>query len=232
MKIVKLEPSKHRAGRWLVWLEDGSLIRVGEGEVVSRSLYTGKELTEAEGEALAAAARQGKCNEQAVALIAQRPMSRRELVEKLSAPARRRKKPDRAEDGAGPDPEELERERETLRREAERAADRLEELGLLNDGEYAGTVARHYAAKGYGERKIRDELYRRGVPREHWAQALAGLETESETVDRLLRQKLRGAEPTRENLKRASDYLARRGFGWSEIAEAVERYRTDWPDGD
>ena len=41
MKIEKLEPSQHRQGRWLVWLEDGSLVRVGEGEVVSLSLYTG-----------------------------------------------------------------------------------------------------------------------------------------------------------------------------------------------
>ena len=54
MKIEKLEPSQHRQGRWLVWLEDGSLVRVGEGEVVSLGLYTGKELSEEEGEALAA----------------------------------------------------------------------------------------------------------------------------------------------------------------------------------
>ena len=38
MIIQKLEPSKHKAGRWLVWLEDGSLLRVGEGDVVSLSL--------------------------------------------------------------------------------------------------------------------------------------------------------------------------------------------------
>lgn len=92
MKIEKLEPSRHRQGRWLVWLEDGSLVRLGEGEVVSLSLYSGKELTEEEGEALAAAEIQGRLNERAVALLSARPMSRRELVDKLSAPARRRKK--------------------------------------------------------------------------------------------------------------------------------------------
>ena len=68
MKIEKLEPSRHRQGRWLVWLEDGSLVRLGEGEVVSLSLYSGKELTEEEGEALAAAEIQGRLNERAVAL--------------------------------------------------------------------------------------------------------------------------------------------------------------------
>ena len=223
MKIEKLEPSRHRQGRWLVWLEDGSLVRLGEGEVVSLSLYSGKELTEEEGEALAAAEIQGRLNERAVALLSARPMSRRELVDKLSAPVRRRRKP--GEDVTEPDPETLARERESLRRGAEKAADRLEQLGLLNDCEYARTVVRHYSAKGYGVRKLRDELYRRGVPRELWEDALAELEPDTSGIDRLLAQKLRGAEPTRENLKRASDYLARRGFGWEEISAAIERYR-------
>ena len=106
MKIEKLEPSRHRQGRWLVWLEDGSLVRLGEGEVVSLSLYSGKELTEEEGEALAAAEIQGRLNERAVALLSARPMSRRELVDKLSAPARRRKKPSREADEVQPDPED------------------------------------------------------------------------------------------------------------------------------
>lgn len=223
MKIAKLEPSKHKAGRWLVWFEDGSLLRVGESEVVSLSLYTGKELTEDEAETLAEAAGQSKLNARAVELLSARPMSRQELVDKLSAPARRRRKP--GEDAPEPDPETLARERESLRRGAEKAADRLEELGLLNDGEYARAVVRHYSSKGYGVRKLRDELYRRGVPRELWEDALGELEPDTSGIDRLLTQKLRGAEPTRENLKRASDYLARRGFGWEEISAAIERYR-------
>ena len=152
-------------------------------------------------------------------------MSRRELVDKLSAPARRRKKPSREADEVQPDPEALEREREALRQGAERAADWLEGLGLLNDGEYAGAVARHYAEKGYGPRKIQDELYRRGVPRAFWAEAMDGVSQGANVLDELLIRRLRGAEPTQENLKRACDYLARRGFSWEEIAQAVERYR-------
>lgn len=48
MRIEKLEPSTHKQGRWLVWLDDGSLVRVGEGDVVSLGLYAGKELTDSE----------------------------------------------------------------------------------------------------------------------------------------------------------------------------------------
>ena len=224
MKIVKLEPSQHRQGRWLVWLEDGCLVRLGEGDVVCLGLYAGKELSEEEGEALAAAARQGRMDQRAVELISRRPMSRKELVDKLSAPARRGRKP-AGEDGPEPDPERLEREREELRQGAQRTADWLEGLGLLDDREYAGAVVRHYAAKGYGPRKLRDELCRRGVPRQFWQEALEQCPPQADQLAQLVARRMRGLEPSRENLKKTSDYLARRGFSWEEIAGALERYQ-------
>lgn len=227
MKIEKLEPSQHKPGRWLVWFEDGSLLRVGEGDVVSLCLYAGKDLDEQEAAALTAAAEHSKLNERAVELLSARAMSRKELVDKLSAPPRRRKKA--GETHSEPDPEQLTRQREELHASAEQIADRMEQLGLLNDGEYGKAVARHYSAKGFGIRKIRDELYRRGVPRDYWEDALSELpepENDGESkLDELVRKKLRGAEPTRENLKKVSDYLARRGFGWEEISAAIEKYR-------
>ena len=70
---------------------------------------------------------------------------------------------------------ELERKLESWEAAPEEAAaicGRLEELGFLNDASYAEQVVRHYSAKGYGLRKLRDELYRRGVPRELWDEAL------------------------------------------------------------
>ena len=225
MNITKLEPSQHKPGRWLVWFEDGSLLRVGEGDVVSLRLYEGKELDEQEAAALTAAAEHSKLNERAVELLSARAMSRKELTDKLCAPSRRRKQTGETE--PEPNPEQLTRQREELRASAERVADRMEELGLLNDGEYGRAVARHYAAKGFGVRKIRDELYRRGVPRAYWEDALSQLSEQDggDMLDELVRKKLRGAEPTRENLKKVSDYLARRGFGWEEISTAIEKYR-------
>ena len=228
MVIQKLEPSKHKEGRWLVWLEDGSPVRVGEGDVVSLGLYAGKELSDAEGEALAAAEVRVKLMERAVGLLSLRPLSRKELLGKLCAPPRQKKGKypyDRLDDE--PDPDSLQNQWEALLAQAETVADRLTDLGLLNDAEYARTVARHYAGKGYGPRKLRDELYRRGVPREFWEDALADAGTDERQIDKLARQKLRGAEPTRENLKKVSDYLARRGYGWEEISSALERLREE-----
>ena len=56
MKLLKLTPSQRVQGRWLLHLEDGSLLRVGEGEVVSFGLYSGMELPAETLEALASAA--------------------------------------------------------------------------------------------------------------------------------------------------------------------------------
>lgn len=226
MKIVKLEPSQHKTGRWLVWFEDGSLLRVGEGDVIALSLYEGEPLDGQEAAALTAAAEHSKLNERAVELLSARAMSRKELVDKLSAPRSGRRKP--GEERHDPDPEEAERCREERRIAANRVADHMEQIGLLNDEEYSRTIVRHYCAKGFGVRRIRDELYRRGVPREFWDGALSELSEQQEggesRLDELVRKKLRGTKPAREELNRVSAYLARRGFGWDEISAALERY--------
>ena len=99
----------------------------------------------------------------------------------------------------------------------------LVELRLLDDAEYAAMLARHYAAKGYGPRRIRDELQRRKIPRELWDEAMEELPEQDDTIDKLLRVRLRSEEPDRAELKRATDALIRRGFGWDEIRQAVER---------
>ena len=56
MRIEELKPSQRVKGRWLVVLDDGSILRVGEGEVIDFALFAGKELTEEEASRLADAA--------------------------------------------------------------------------------------------------------------------------------------------------------------------------------
>ena len=209
MKLLKLAPSQRVQGRWLLHLEDASLLRVGENEVVSFGLYAGMELSGERLEELRAAAALGELKERAISALSLRPLSRRELVQKLTA----RPRPTR--DGK-------ERKEKAA---AEAVADWLEELGYLNDAEYAKSVVRHYSAKGYGERKLRDELYRRGVPRDCWEEALAEAQDPEDEIDQFIRRKMRGEDPRDPRaLKRTSDALARRGYRWEEIKEGLERY--------
>ena len=108
------------------------------------------------------------------------------------------------------------------------AVDRLTELGVVDDARYAPIVVRHYAAKGYGARRVRDELLRRGIPKALWDAAMAEMPAQDESADRLLRARLRGADPSdRAALNKAAAALLRRGYGWDEINAAVERLRAE-----
>ncbi len=207
MTIVKLEPSQRVRERWLVWLDSGELLRVTESEVAAFGLYAGMELTGERYEALSDSAARSAVRGKALDLIAARPLSRKELTDKLTARPRDREKPPLA----------------TAEQAAE-TADWLEELGYLNDGEYARTVARHYSAKGYGPAKIRDELFRRGVPRELWDMALEEAEAPESGIDAFLQKRFKGRQPDPKELKRASDALARRGYRWNDIREGLNRY--------
>ena len=198
MVIQELKPSRRVEGRWLAVLEDGSILRVGEGEVVDFALYAGKELSGEEAERLQDAARRSGLKAKAIELLMRKPQSRKELGRKL-------------------------KEWEASEEEGEAICDRMEELGYLNEAEYAGRIVQHYAAKGFGARKIRDELCRRGIPRELWEEALSQAEYNSQAIDDFLEKKLKGSRDQKE-IKRASDALARRGFSWSEISDALRRY--------
>lgn len=211
MVIAKLEPSQHVAERWLVWLEDGSFLRITENEVVSFALYEGMEVSDELYDALVEKAQRSAVRGKALDMTAAKPMSRRELVDKLTA-----KRP-KTRDG---------RERPPLADEAlaNETADWLEELGYLNDAEYAEQVVKHYSAKGYGEHKIKDELFRRGVPKSLWDAALLEAEEPEESIDAFLQKRFKGCQPDQKELKRASDALARRGYRWNEIREGLNRY--------
>ena len=199
MIIQELKPSKRVQGRWLAMLEDGSILRVGENEVIDFALYQGKELTAEEAQVLQDSARRNGLKEKTIELLARKPMSRREMEQKL-------------------------RTWEAGEEETAAICDRMEQLGFLNDAEYACRLVLHYSVKGYGARKLRDELYRRGVSRQYWEDALGQVEHTADQIDVFLAKKLAGKVVDRKELKKVSDALVRRGFSWSEIDEGIRRY--------
>ena len=182
---------------------DGSTIKTAFTVVADYSLYTGRELTEEElSEVLEASALAG-CKDRAMRIISARPMSERELYDRLV-------------------------EKGESEQNAAASVAYLIGLHFLDDTEYAAMVVRHYAAKGYGARRVRDELYRRKIPRELWDEALEQMPEQEEEIDRLLRARLRGTEaPDRVTLKKATDALLRRGFSWDEVRAAVNRYQAE-----
>lgn len=218
MKIIKLEPSQRVKDRWLIWLDDGSLLRATESEVAAFALYAGKELTGGEIDHLTEAADRSRVRGKALDLLSVKPLSRKELLLKLTARPFHKGKDSREKPPIAT-PEQ-----------AEAAANWLEDLGYLNDREYAKEVVRHYSAKGYGERRVKDELFRRGVPREYWDEALLEAGSAEDGVEAFLRSRFKGTVPDARDRKRASDALARRGYRWDEIREGLRRYGAELED--
>ncbi|WP_300411453.1 regulatory protein RecX [uncultured Oscillibacter sp.] len=206
MRIERIEASKHKKGRVLVFLEDGSCLKITEQELLDFRLRSGDEL---DGEALGRlkeAAGVSNARAAAADLIGKRAMSRRDLERKLR------------EKGAG-------------EAEARYAAEWLEAIGALNDAEYAAALVRHYGGMGYGPARVREKLYEKGVPRELWDDALEELPEDGGQVDAFLRSKLRGRAPDEKEKRRLTNALLRRGFPWGEVKAAWRRMGEELADG-
>ena len=205
MRIEEIKPSQRKQGRLLVKLEDGTILRLSEAEAASFGLREGMELDSGQLEAIQAAVRRSAARRKAAELAGSRALSRRELEQKLT--------------------------RKGLAKEdVQDAADWLEDLGAIDDGDYALLVARHYGARGYGPGRVRQELLRRGVPKEFWEDALEQLPEARESIDAYLRKKCRSAAPDERERKRLCDALLRRGFSWEEIREAWNRLGAEMPE--
>ena len=97
----------------------------------------------------------------------------------------------------------------------------LTERSLLSDGQFAETVVRSYARRGYGAARIRQELSRRGISRED---ADAAMELFSPQMLSLLEKRLHGDLSDRKEVDKAVAALQRRGFSWGDIKNALEEY--------
>ena len=199
MKIEKIERSKHKQERVIVYLEGGDLLRITESELLRFGLSIGLDIDDGTVVELQQSGARSETRVRAANMISARPLSRRELVKRL-------------------------REKGALESDAEAAADWLEEIGALNDADYASMLVRHYGGMGYGEAKIRDELYRRGVGRELWEDALAASPDAQETIARVIAQKTKGRALDEKGRKRLSDMLLRRGFAWRDVRAALAAY--------
>ena len=182
-----------------MYLEGGDLLRITESELLRFGLSIGLDIDDGTVVELQQSGARSETRVRAANMISARPLSRRELVKRL-------------------------REKGALESDADAAADWLEEIGALNDADYASMLVRHYGGMGYGEAKIRDELYRRGVGRELWEDALAASPDAQETIARVIAQKTKGRALDEKGRKRLSDMLLRRGFAWRDVRAALAAY--------
>lgn len=197
--LEKVLPSKNKKDAFELHFASGEVLRCTAVQVADFALYGGKELTPEEYEAVQAASRLARAKDRAAALLAYRAMSKGELERKL------------IEKGETPD-------------DSREAVAWLDRLGALDDFEYAKSVVRHYSSKGWGAGRIKEEFYRRRIPREYWEEALEELDGEDEKIAHFIERRMatRGNDPKEK--KKTADALYRRGFSWESIKRGMAAY--------
>ncbi len=196
MLISSLRQTSH--DRITVCFEDGSELMSTLSAVTDMRIYQGKDMDDGDIEALRALSMRFIARDKAVELVSRRPMSCMELREKL------------IRKGITEDT-------------ADYCVDWLRERALISDESYSQSVARHYAGRGYGEGRVRSELSRRGISRELWDEALSSMPDTSEKIDKIIASKLKDPND-RDAVRKLSQSLYRRGFGWEEIRSALSRF--------
>ncbi len=106
---------------------------------------------------------------------------------------------------------------------AEKACDRLLELGLLNDEEFARILATElYERKGYGIKRIKQELIFRGIDREIAENAIETLDIDTQNrIILVIKKKYLNKIDDEKGRKRAIDGLMRLGYSYSDIKTAL-----------
>lgn len=199
MRLDFLKPSQRKKGRFLLTLENGTVLRVTEEELLRFGLREGMELDDEVLREVQRSAKTSDTRTRAANMISARPLSKQELHKRLV-------------------------QKGSVEEDAAAAVEWLEDLGAVNDEEYVAALVRHYSARGYGPLRIREELRRRGVPRELWDNALEERSDSSEALDALIQKKCKGDLNDPKERKRMTDALLRRGFSWSEVKAALGRY--------
>lgn len=186
--------------RFTLVFDDGTELKTTLGIITEHFIHSGMDFDEDAYNELVSACTLALAKARALRIINARPMSREELRKRL------------IEKGETPD-------------NAEACAEWLCQMGLINDTEYAGSVVRHYAAKGYGASRIKQELRRHGVSRELWDEAMEQMTEQDEYLARFLRSRL--SDPgDRAQVKKVSDALFRRGYSWDQIKHALNEFDT------
>ncbi len=205
MKITKISPCRTDRSRVMVYFEDWSYCKVDMLRAKALDLKPGAEIDAEILPELDEDSRRGKARETAARALGRRNMSSSELRRKLK------------DKGIGES-------------DAEEAVQWAQDVGAVNDEAYAGMLLRHYRSKGFGDIRIRQELLRRGISDDMCKEILSERADMTEEILEFLRKKLKGSEPSPDDIRRLTAALQRRGHSFSDIRAAFSQLEIEMED--
>ncbi len=198
MQITAIEPRKK--GLSALYIDGEFAMKLDTEVILAHRFDVGREITDEALHDCVLDSDRKRCKDKAMWLISFRDHSRRELLDKLRKDY----------------PEDV----------AEAAVDRLEELGLIDDGRYA----RRYTAdlvnlKHLSERGIRQKLREKGIDRDLIDEILEETEVdEDEQIRTIIEKKYAGKLGDEKIRRRAVAALQRLGFGYQSIKSVLNEY--------
>ena len=200
MKITEIRP--RRKGLSALFIDGEFAMALDTQTLLEQRIDVGKELDDEELHELITLSNERRAKEKALWLISYRSHSKKELRDKI---------------------------RRTCDAEAaDKAVERMEELGLVNDEDFARRYAEQLLyGKRLSKRAAFYELRRKGIDQATAEEALAELDVDvHEQIRALIEKKYRQINDEKIR-RRAVAALQRLGYGWEDIKAVLEEYADD-----
>lgn len=199
MELTAAEPRRHRLTQ--LYIDGEEAVKIDTETFLRWGLKPGDEITDEELRELLQASDTRRAQEKALYLLGCRAHSKKELTEKIARTA-------------------------ASQEAARAAADRMEELGLLDDGEYARRYAQElFTRKRWGPMRVKQELRLKGIAPEIIEELLEEYgdgDAALENMRALLEKKYPGWAEEEKVRRRAFAALQRMGYPYGDIRRAME----------
>lgn len=201
MTITAIEPRRRQM--CALFIDGEYVMNLDAQTLIENRFDVGREIDDDELKEIIEKSNERRAKDKALWLISYRSHSKKELFDKLRR--------DFDEDSA------------------QKAVDRMQELGLINDGEFAKAYARKLVyGKKMSLRAAELELRRKGIDNITAEQVLSGLEYDAQTqIIEFISKKYRNIEDEKVR-RRAVAALQRKGYGWDDIKQAIESMSDDF----
>ncbi|MEG2569971.1 MAG: regulatory protein RecX [Oscillospiraceae bacterium] len=195
MLIKKIGAYRNDASRVIVYFEDRSYITIDALEAERLKIKPGAELDAALIPELSEKSRAAAARTTAARLVGRVMMSRKTLLTKLA-------------------------DRGFNEEEAGSALEWLVSVGAMDDAEYGKMLVGYYRDRGFGVRRIREELRKRGLEREDIDELLEEPVDMQKEIIEYIKKRTYGHEVDRALINKITNALVRRGHSYSDIKEA------------
>ena len=197
MKITDIRP--RRKGLSAVYIDGEYALSLDTQTLLEHRTDIGREFDDEELHDLIESSNERRAKEKALWLISYRSHSKKELRDKIS--------------------------RTCDRQSAEKAVERMEELGLVNDRDYAERCAQTLIfTKHMSKRGAAMELRRKGIESEIINEVLDDIEVdEREQIQAVIERKYPKIDDEKIR-RRAVAALQRLGYGWEDIKAVIESF--------